>query len=266
MRPAAPRQRRQDLLARDPPPGDEQRQAEQHAGHDAGDEQPRDRHVGGDAEHDEADRRRNHRRDDAARGDQPRRARDVVAGLAHHRDQDRRQRRRVGRRRARQRRHDDRGDDRDVAEAAVAVADQRQREIDDPLGQPAGVHQLAGEQEERDRQQHERVGAVEDLLRDDLAVVDAEVRHQRDAADDQRERDRHADRHGAHQRHEEDGDGHRDSGSSCRLAHSSPRLMCTASSSSNVPAKIASSCSLTLPVNARSRRISTIRPIATLVK
>ena len=78
--------------------------AEHQAGEDAGEEQLRDRDVGGDAEDDEADARRNDRRDDPGRGDQAGRARLVVAGRDHHRQQQRRQRGGVGDRRAGQRR------------------------------------------------------------------------------------------------------------------------------------------------------------------
>jgi hypothetical protein len=42
----------------------------------------------------------------------------------------------------------------------------------------------------------------------DLRVEDIERMHQRDAADQQRERDRHPDCHGAEQRQCEDRDGH----------------------------------------------------------
>ena len=68
------------------------------------------------------------------------------------------------------------------------------------LRQAAGVHDLAGQHEERHRQQREAVGAVDEVLRQDLGVEHVQVPHQRDAADQQRERDRHAERHGAEQR------------------------------------------------------------------
>jgi hypothetical protein len=47
------------------------------------------------------------------------------------------------------------------------------------------------------------VGPVDDVLRDDLRVEDIELIHQGDAADDQRERDRHAKRHSAQKRQRE---------------------------------------------------------------
>ena len=53
------------------------------------------------------------------------------------------------------------GDDGHVAQAAADVADQRQREVDDALRQAADVHDLAGQHEERHRQQREAVGAVD---------------------------------------------------------------------------------------------------------
>ena len=52
------------------------------------------------------------------------------------------------------------------------------------------------------------VGAVDDVLGDDLGVENVERMHQRDAADDQRKRDRHAERHRAEQREGEDRERH----------------------------------------------------------
>jgi hypothetical protein len=43
------------------------------------------------------------------------------------------------------------------------VADERDREVDDPLQEAAGIHQFSGEQEERHRQELEVVGALDEL-------------------------------------------------------------------------------------------------------
>ena len=67
------------------------------------------------------------------------------------------------------------GQDRHVAEAAADVADQRQREVDDAPRQAADVHDLAGQHEERHRQQREAVGAVDHVLRQDLGVEHVQV-------------------------------------------------------------------------------------------
>ena len=70
--------------------------------------------------------------------------------------------------------------------------------------QAADVHDLAGQHEEGHGQQREAVGAVDHVLRQDLRVEHVQVPHQRDAADEQRVGDGHAQRHGAEQRAEED--------------------------------------------------------------
>ena len=89
------------------------------------------------------------------------------------------------------------------------MADQRQGEVDDPLRQAAGVHDLAGEHEERHRHEREAVGAVDDVLGDDLGVEHVELQHQGDAAEQQRVGDRHAQRHRTQERSQKDQDDHR---------------------------------------------------------
>jgi hypothetical protein len=81
-------------------------------------------------------------------------------------------------------------------------------DIDDAPGQPSLVHDLAGEHEERNGHQRKAVGAIDDVLRHDLRIEHVDRAHQCDAADDQREGDRHAQRHGAEQRKGKDRDGH----------------------------------------------------------
>jgi hypothetical protein len=137
-------------------------------------------------------------------------ARPVVASLHHHRIEQRSERGSIRGSGARERGENARRHDHDVAEPALDVAHQRQRHVDDALRQAAGVHDLAGEHEERHRHEREAVGAVDEVLRDDLRIHHVEVIHQGDAADEQRERDRHADRHGTQQREQEDGNGHGD--------------------------------------------------------
>ena len=204
----APRRRRDAFRAGDEPPRNPERRAHHQAREDAGEEQLRDRDVGGDAEHHEADARRNDRRDDAGRGDQAGRARLVVARGHHHRQEQRRERGRVGHRGARERREQAGGDDRHVAEAAAHVADEGEREVDDPLRQAADVHDLAGEDEERRGEQREAVGAVDDVLRQDLRIEHLQLPHQGDARGEQRERDRDAEQHRRDQRQDEDGQRH----------------------------------------------------------
>src|ERR1700709_1910559 len=80
--------------------------------------------------------------------------------------------------------------------------------MDDALGEAPLVHQLARQHEEWDRHQRKAVGAVDDVLRHDLGIEHPDRAHQRDAADDQSERDRHTERHGAEQGEGEDRDRH----------------------------------------------------------
>jgi len=88
------------------------------------------------------------------------------------------------------------------------MSDKGERHIYDAARQTACVHDFAGEHEERHRHERKAVGPVDDVLRDDLRVEDIELIHQRDTADDQRKRDRHAERHGAQQRQREHRDRH----------------------------------------------------------
>jgi hypothetical protein len=86
-------------------------------------------------------------------------------------------------------------------------------ELHDPPRQAARVHQLPREQEERDGQQREGVGARDHLLAHDLRVEDAHPGHHHDGAEHEREGDRHAERQPEEQRAEEDEEDHR--GVSC---------------------------------------------------
>ncbi len=162
------RRRHDVLLAHQPPPGEPQRDADHQARDDAGQEQLGDRNAGGDAENDEADARRNDRTDDAGGRDQPAEralscpaftiigsSSAVSAAASATAEPDSAESR-------------TRRDDRDVAQAALDVAHQRQREVDDAARQAADVHDLAGQHEEGHGQQREAVGAVDQVLRQDL--------------------------------------------------------------------------------------------------
>ncbi len=81
-------------------------------------------------------------------------------------------------------------------------------EIYDAPRQSAGVHQFTGENKERDGEEREGIGARDHVLSDDLGIEHAHVPHEHDAAEHQREGDRHADCHGAEQRNDEDDKGH----------------------------------------------------------
>ena len=131
-----------------------------------------------------------------------------MAGFDHHGHEQSRESRSIGHGRAGQSRENAGGQNGHIPEAALHVAHQRQGNVHDALGQAARVHDLAGQHEERHRQEWEAVGAVDDVLCDDLGVEQIHVVHQGDAADEQGVGDRHSDRHGAEKRADEDRDGH----------------------------------------------------------
>jgi hypothetical protein len=101
------------------------------------------------------------------------------------------------------------------------VADPGHGHVDDAAAQAAGVHELAGQQEEWHRQQREVVGAVHEALRQDLAVKRGQCAggrhetHQRQATDQQRIGNGHANGHGAQQAEHKDGDGHERAPGAC---------------------------------------------------
>ena len=87
---------------------------------------------------------------------------------------------------------DDVGHDVDVAEAAAEAADQHEAELEQPVGQAAGVHEVGGEDEQRHRQQHVAVEqAVQDLLGGG-AEVEARTGEVEDRGADHRQPDRQA--------------------------------------------------------------------------
>ncbi|MNY22302.1 hypothetical protein D3C86_1559020 [compost metagenome] len=79
------------------------------------------------------------------------------------------------------------------------MAEQRHRQGDDAPRQAAGVHQLAGEHEERDRQQREAVGTADQVLREDLRIETVQLDHQGDTGQHQGEGHRDAHGHGTQQ-------------------------------------------------------------------
>src|SRR5882672_3967147 len=167
-------------------------------------------------------------------------------GTAHHRNQQRADRRRVGGGTARDGGHHHRGKHGNQPESAANVPYPGERKTDDALGDAAGVHQLAGQHEKWNGQQREAVGTFEQLLRQDRGVELPLCRHQRQRAHQQRERDRHAKRHGTEQRERENRDRH---GRSPGTGSSSVSRTWTSSSSRISPRAI------------RHRSCSAIRPM-----
>ena len=88
--------------------------------------------------------------------------------------------------------HDHVGDDGDVAEAPFEVTDQGGGEFDQAPGDAPVVHQRAGQQEERHRQEQERVHPRIDLLRDGNEQKFAGNHQVRQRHDAHAERHRHA--------------------------------------------------------------------------
>ena len=122
-----------------------------------------------------------------------------VAVVLHRLDLDRAEAAGVGDRGAGHAGEDHAAHDVDVPEPALQPADQREREVVDAVGDPGGVHQVAGEDEERHREQREAVDAA------DHAVDHGERGNRpRDPDVQQRgERHRHRDRQAGHQRGQE---------------------------------------------------------------
>jgi hypothetical protein len=80
------------------------------------------------------------------------------------------------------------------------VAEIGLRHGDDAPRDAAGIHQLAGQDEERHRQQREAVSAGLKILSQQLHVPEIQVPHQHRAGEQQREGDGHAKGHEAQQR------------------------------------------------------------------
>ena len=62
-----------------------------------------------------------------------------------------------------------------MAEAAPEPTDQRHREIDQPVGDPRGDHQVAEQDEERHGEDQEGIEAVEHPLDEDFGACAAEL-------------------------------------------------------------------------------------------
>ena len=113
-----------------------------------------------------------------------------IAVLDHLRDHHRADRGGVGDRRARDAAEEGGGQDVDERQAAADEADEDLGEVDEPLGHAAFGHDAAGQDEERDGEQGEIVGAVGDLQHHRLErQVDPQ------GGEDRREPERVGDRH-----------------------------------------------------------------------
>ena len=165
---------REIVAPRDVEAQDHQRQAEQHARDDAGDEQVRDRDRAAGRERIDhrvvrgRDQQRLQRaRDGDVHGEEAR-----IAGLDHLRDHHRADRGGVGDRGARDAAEEGRGEDVHQRQAAADEADEHLGEVDDARRHAAFGHDAAGEDEERDREQREVVHAVGGLRASRLRAAD----------------------------------------------------------------------------------------------
>ena len=170
---------------------DHQADADQHARHDAGQEQPADRDVAGRAVDHRHDARRNEIGHGRGAGDQRRREGAVVALLGHLRRHGAAQHRDVGRGRAGDagKEHAEQGDD--LRQAAAHMPDHGLRQADHAVGDVRRRHQLADQEEERHRQQDLGIDAVEHLA-DHRLHADRRQAAGHQHAGHQREGDRHA--------------------------------------------------------------------------
>ncbi len=181
-----------------------QRTADQEARAEARDEQLADRHFRRHAVEDHRDRRR----DDHAelRGGRLQRGGvgPRIAVPDQRRDQDRADRERRRHARPGDRREDHAGQHARRREPALDAADDRLRELDEARRDAARLHQVAGEDEERDRGERELVDRREHLLDDgeevEVRLVRADEARDADGDGDrdrQRERDHHRQEHRA---------------------------------------------------------------------
>jgi len=90
------------------------------------------------------------------------------------------------------------------------VADHFQRQVNNALGDASGIHQFTGQHKERNGQQRETVGAGHQVLRHDLEIDHVQLHHQRQTTQQQRERNRNAQKDAAEQRAQKYQDGHWD--------------------------------------------------------
>ena len=173
------------------------REPDQQSRDDAGEVQRADRHRQHAAPHDHQDRRRDdhgqHRRD---RGDGDR-ERQVVAFLDLRLDEDLALARGVGGRRSGDAREEHRQQHVDLRQRARESCRPSSATAHQPVGDAADVHQVRRQQEERHREQDERVVGLERRVEDDHRREPRLDEQHRQAREPERERDRHAQDHAA---------------------------------------------------------------------
>ncbi len=179
------------------------READQQARDDAGEVERADRHLQHAAPHDHQDRRRDDDRQHRRHRRDRDREREVVAFLDLRLDEDLALARRVGGRRAGDAGEEHRQQHVDLRQRAGEVADHRSRQRDQPVGDAADVHQVGRQQEERHREQDERVVGLERRVEHDHRRQPRLDEQHRQAGEAEREGDRHAQDHQHEERAEQ---------------------------------------------------------------
>ena len=130
----------------------------------------------------------------------------ILAVARHHADDDPADADGVGDRRAGHAGEDDVRHDVDVPEAAAKASHEHEAELQQPVGEAAGVHQVGGEDEQRHRQQHV---AVEEAVQD-LLGRGAEIEPGEEQVEDRRADHRQADRQAERRQHDQHDDAQRE--------------------------------------------------------
>ena len=180
--------------------------SDQQARQDAGGEQRDRRLLRRQRIEDHRDRRRDDDRDGARRRDQPDREALVVAVLPQRRIDHPADRHDGADRGVRHRAEQLRGRDRRHAERAAHAADQRDHPDHDPARDAALRHDLAGQHEERHRQQREIVEAAEQIGLDRLGRHVGDEQHGDEAGHQQHQKDRQPEHEQDRGQHEIDED------------------------------------------------------------
>ncbi len=158
---------RQALARRDDRHHRHEREAHQHAGDDAGQEQAPDRYIRADAVDHHRQARWDDRTDGRGRRTDRRGRFGTIACLFHRAHLDRTGARRVGDGRSHHAGEDHAGEDARVRVPAAQRSDQRGREADDAVGKLGRAEQVAHEDEQRRGNQRKRIHRLRHFLRHD---------------------------------------------------------------------------------------------------
>ena len=201
-------ERRHQVHARVDQEIDRDQHPDQDSGHDPRQEQPRHRLLRRYAVDDHGDRWRDDGGDGAAGSDQAAGEHRRVAALGQLRNHEPADRGDAADARAGHRAKQLRRGDRRQGERAAHPANDREHPFDQPAGDAAAAHDLAGEDEQRYRQQREVVEAAEQRAMDRLHGADVEHDDADGGGGDQGREDRHAETQQRHRQDDEREDCH----------------------------------------------------------